>query len=311
VTIDGKDLYLGNHGTGRSRAEYDRLIAEWMANGRRLPVVNQGLTLVELIALHWRHCETFYVKDGRPTSEQAVIRLAMRPLKELYGHTSAANFGPLALRTLRERYIADKLARNVVNAYVNRVRRMFRWAVGQELLPPSVAQALAAVEGLQRGRSTARETEPIGPVGQDVIDVTLPYLSPVIRDMIALQKLTGTRPSEICEVRPCDVDRSGKVWKYRPESHKTEHHGRQRVIFIGPQAQRIFAPYLLRPAGAYCFTPAESEEKRLAEIHARRKTPIRHGNRPKRKRIRKLGERFRRCASSSSQPGNAWCCCPA
>ena len=36
VTIDGRDLYLGRHDTPASRAEYDRLIAEWLAGGRRL-----------------------------------------------------------------------------------------------------------------------------------------------------------------------------------------------------------------------------------------------------------------------------------
>ena len=36
VTIDGRDFYLGTHGTKQSREDYDRLIGEWLANGRRL-----------------------------------------------------------------------------------------------------------------------------------------------------------------------------------------------------------------------------------------------------------------------------------
>lgn len=39
VTLSGRDFYLGPYGTASSRAEYDRLIAEWLANGRRLPVI--------------------------------------------------------------------------------------------------------------------------------------------------------------------------------------------------------------------------------------------------------------------------------
>lgn len=35
VTLGGKDFLLGSHGTATSKAEYDRLIAEWIANGRR------------------------------------------------------------------------------------------------------------------------------------------------------------------------------------------------------------------------------------------------------------------------------------
>src|SRR4051812_39162345 len=40
VTLDGKDFYLGRHGSPESRAEYDRMIAEWLSNGRRLTVAS-------------------------------------------------------------------------------------------------------------------------------------------------------------------------------------------------------------------------------------------------------------------------------
>ena len=36
VTLSGQDHYLGKFGSTGSRAEYDRLVAEWLANGRQL-----------------------------------------------------------------------------------------------------------------------------------------------------------------------------------------------------------------------------------------------------------------------------------
>ena len=42
-------------------------------------------------------------------------------------------------------------------------------------------------------------------------------------------------------MRPMDLDRSADVWTYRPESHKTEHHGKERIIYIGPQGEEVFA----------------------------------------------------------------------
>ena len=45
-------------------------------------------------------------------------------------------------------------------------------------------------------------------------------------------------------MRTRDIDTSGKIWEYRPESHKTEHHGKERVIFLGPRAQEIVRPFL-------------------------------------------------------------------
>ena len=105
----------------------------------------------------------------------------------------------------------------------------------------------------------------------DVVDATLPYLPPVVADMVRFERLTGCRPGEVCTIRPCDVERSGEVWQYRPESHKTEHHGRERIVYVGPQAQEVLLPYLLRDAQAHCFQPAESERKRREEMRARRR----------------------------------------
>lgn len=34
VTLGGKDLYLGKHGTPESREKYDQLIVEWITRGR-------------------------------------------------------------------------------------------------------------------------------------------------------------------------------------------------------------------------------------------------------------------------------------
>jgi len=97
-------------------------------------------------------------------------------------------------------------------------------------------------------------------------------------------------------VRPCDVKRDGKVWKYTPESHKNQHRGKSRVIYFGPQAQEILRPYLDRRADAYCFSPAEAEAERREADHQARKTPLTYGNAPgtnKRRAPRKVpGDRY-------------------
>jgi len=35
ITIGGQDIYLGPHGSKRSRDEYDRVVFEWLAAGSR------------------------------------------------------------------------------------------------------------------------------------------------------------------------------------------------------------------------------------------------------------------------------------
>jgi integrase len=69
------------------------------------------------------------------------------------------------------------------------------------------------------------------------------------------------------------------VWTYRPSEHKTEHHGHDRVIFIGPKAQQVLMPFLLRPAEEYCFSPVEADQDRRALRSERRVTPLSCGNR--------------------------------
>ena len=261
VTIDGRDHYLGPHGTKASHLEYDRLISLWLANGRRMPTPEADITIMEMLAAWRRHALQHYRKNGRVTGEVCNFDHAIRPLKLLYGAEPVRDFGPLKLQTIQsmlakgyhdpKRGDVAGLARGVVNGRVARIKRMFRWAVSQEMAPPSLAHALDAVRGLQRGRTDARETAPVMPVDDATVKATLPHLPPVVADMVRLQMLTGCRPHEVCDVRPCDVDRTGDVWQYRPERHKTEHHGRERVIFIGPAGQDVLRPYLLRDAKAY------------------------------------------------------------
>jgi len=169
-----------------------------------------------------------------------------------------------------------RYTRTTINSTCESIKRMFKWAVRKQLIPETIYRALLTVPGLKKGRTTAREPAPIRPVANEVVDATLLYLSPVVADMVRFQRLTGCRPGEVCDIRPMDVDRGGKVWQYRPASHKTEHRGRERIVFIGPKAKAILVPYLLQAAApdAYCFSPAESMAKQNVERRARRKTRV-------------------------------------
>ncbi|QDV72480.1 tyrosine-type recombinase/integrase [Botrimarina mediterranea] len=298
VTIAGVDHYLGPHRSVTSRREYDRLVAEWLARGRQpAPSAETGPKVVEVLAAYWRFAKSYYpTPGGKLGGELWSIRGALRFVRELYADRPAEEFGPLALKVVRERMVDAGFARSTVNQNVGRIRRAFRWAASEQLIPATVSQALATVDGLRTGKTAARDPEPIRPVEDAAVEATLPNVSPVVAAMIRLQRLTGMRPGEVCLVRPCDVDRTGDVWHYRPATHKTQHRGRERVVFLGPQAQEILRPFLLREATAYCFSPAESESRRRADLHAERKTPLSSGNRPgtnrRRKPARSVGDKY-------------------
>jgi len=167
----------------------------------------------------------------------------------------ASSFTVGALRATRQRMIDANLSRCSANKYTGRIVRMFRWAAEIELIQAGVWSELQSLTGLKAGRSTVKETAPVEPVEDAIVDKTLPELSPTIAAMVKLQRATGMRPNEVCQVRPGDIDRSGEVWLFTPGKHKTEHHGKSRVIPIGPRGQDILRPFLLRPGKEYCFRP--------------------------------------------------------
>jgi len=280
VTLNGRDFYLGKHDSPGSRSEYDRLLAEWLVNGRSAAPVatgqltRDGITVGELILAYLRHAAGYYVKDGEPTKEVANIKLALRQLRKLYAHSPAGDFGPLALKAVRGAMIADKLCRTEVNKRVRHITRMYRWATENEMVPPSVHHGLKAVAGLKRGRSEARESPPVKPVPDAFVDALRGYLPPQVWAMVELQRLTGMRPGEVTIMRAADLETSGVVWAYIPATHKTEHHGKSRTIYLGPKAQEVVKMWIRTDLSAYLFSPREVLEEHMAARRASRRTPM-------------------------------------
>jgi integrase len=318
VLIAGHHYYCGRWGSKESIAKYHRLLAEFF-NGNGAPPVAEGraatapvtagsdgvhvvnvnpsgvtvaavpqqadlaVCVCDIAARYLLHAETYY-RDvrGHKTSSYDGVRMAIRAL-EPYFDIPAMEFGPLRLQSMRALLVEQGRPRVTCNRVVKAVRRLFKWAASQELIPVAVSDALATVDPLMANRTTAPELPPVKPVSDDVLEATIAHLPKVVADMARLHRLTGARPSELCSMRPCDVDRSdADVWAYRPVTHKTAWRGEERIIHIGPKAQAILEPYLHRPADAFCFSPRESEAARHREQRASRKSPVQPSQRNRR-----------------------------
>ena len=264
VTLSGKDHYLGPWQSEVSRAEYDRLVAEWLTSGRQFVSSFDEITVVELIAKYLEFAKVYYANDGETTSEYTCMRDSVRPLRKLYGRKLASEFGPKGLKAVRQEMIDRGWCRPHINQQINRIRRVFKWGIENELVEPRVLEALRAVSPLKKGRTDAREPDPVRSVSDEHVNAVLPFVSGQVAAMIELQRLTGMRPGEVVQIRPCDIDRSASVWVYRPERHKTKYRGRSREIFLGPEAQDILRPWLVRAADSHCFRPEEAYEEWLA-----------------------------------------------
>ena len=252
VRIDGKDHYLGPWGSDESRAEYERLIGAWQARHGETYAIRLG----ELLAAYLKHAETYYQKNGKVTSEVSAIRTALQffePDRQML----AVTFGPRALKRVRERMIEGGIVRTSINKHIGRVRRMFRWAVSEELLPGSIVAPLESVDGLRKGRSKAAESEPVLPVPEEHVDAVQPYVQRPVWGLIQIQRFTGMRPGEALIIRWCDIDTTREVWEYQPESHKTEHHGRHRLICIGQRGQEVLWDFVREDPEEYLFCPSD------------------------------------------------------
>src|SRR5665213_1255014 len=269
VTIDGRMIYLGKHGSAESRVAYDRTLAEWLANGRRLPVAasndanpSSGYPAVSvLIEAFWRHAQVYYTKPvlddaGNPVMNEdgttkliasgqlTAYRYALRPLRRLYGGMKVSDFGCPQLEAIREAMINPRTdaagkteagwARTHVNRQIGRIKHVFGWGVTKKLVPASVHDELERLPGLRKG--------------------------------------------------------------------KTREHDIDREIPIGPRARALIEPYLDRDPQSFLFSPAEAEADRLAKASKDRKTPVqpsqvlRSKQAKRRKRRKQPGRRYDRAS---------------
>ena len=148
IQANGQRTYLGKHGSPESRERYRRYVTELVASRVAARTVTpaqpaEGLFVVELAVAHWEFAQGYYVKDGRPTDHLHTVRVALRLLRELYGRTPASEFGPLALKAVRQKLINAGNARTYINDVCAVIRQVFKWAASRELIPATTYQALA------------------------------------------------------------------------------------------------------------------------------------------------------------------------
>jgi integrase len=307
VRINGRDIYLGRHGSEESKVEYEKLVRKLITDRAKDEVkarveIATDLTINELAAAYLKHARTYYVKDGQPTKEFANVYAAVEGVRGRHGFELVTAFGPLKLKAIRDQWIEAGLVRAQINARVGRVRRWFSWAIEEELAPPSVLQALENIKGLRKGRTEAKEGKKILPVADNLVDAIQPFVSRQVWAMVELQKLSGMRPEEVCIMRTIDIDTTGDTWIYRPSRHKTEHHEQDRIVFLGPKAVEVLKPWLRPNVSEYLFSPKEATAERHATMRAARRTRVQpsHRNRKSKRPRIQPGDRYARLSYQRS-----------
>jgi integrase len=291
VRINGKDHYLGKHGSDESHQRYKQALADhWSPTGTapkpKTTRVSTTVTVGHLATRYGKHVKT---KHGEGSSEFKQVQLVVDEVQATYGHLEAAEFGPIRFENFRQSLIDRELSRGVIKRKSNYVLKMFQQGVKFELIPVELWQRLLALGPVEM---QVKPRPKRGAVPLEIVKKTQKELTPVLSDMVEVHRLIGARPTEICMIRPCDIDRTGDVWIYTPATHKTEHHGHVRKIAIGPQAQAVLSRYLLRDPQAFCFTPKEAYEQHYDRRHQNRKTPLNEGNRPRPRKLMTFKPRY-------------------
>ena len=251
-----------------------------------------GVTVSELCALWADHCREYY--NGSSMATNAI--LAVRIFRELYGTAAVAELTHADMLRFRDALVRSGVARTTVNRRLWCAKSMMEWALDEALIPAVVKAELTQVKGVKRGRSAARETQPVRPVDAATVAATLEHMMPNTADMVRVHRLTGMRPCELCAMRWSLIDTSRTPWVYRVPAEVNKNAwrgelGRPRVVCIGPKARAI----LERHRGADVpFSPAMSMAEWLEARHAARTTPVYERKRrgPDAHVPRVLGERW-------------------
>lgn len=294
VRIDDRNYYLGKHGSPESFARYAVLIAEYRRSGLSLPTSFDLKSLNPLVEsltggtaavpasthqadepilvkhLAEAHREWAKIRYAKSQAEMQRAGYICDELTKHSGNVLAEKFGPRALKDQRARWVASGKSRCYCNRLTNYLIRVFKWGVSEELVPGTTWQALRTLEPLREGYTEAHENDPVQPVPIEHVRATLSELSPIVKAMVRVQLATGMRPSEVFNLRPCDIDRTKEVWIYRPSKHKTKSRGKTRAVPLLGDAREAIEDYMNRPADAYCFSPVEAEAWFRAKLRATR-----------------------------------------
>ena len=274
VELGGRRFYLGKHGSKASREEYERRVAEYLTNGRKLPPTQtkSGTSCQELAVHFLEWAEEYFMNQPKSFAH---IKMAMGFLVKHYGRESADNFTPASLVFIQKKMVEHGYARPMVNRYIGIIKRAFKHGAKFGWASPQASYALQVVDNLKKGRTRAHEYRDIKPVDLDDFEKTLLELPQRLADMARVQRLCVMRPQDVCNLRLADIDRSGDVWIYQPYTHKTAHLGDVLTKYIGATAQGILMPYIAEKVDApeaFLFSPADTMRDRAVELRQNRKT---------------------------------------
>lgn len=238
VRVQGRMIYLGKYGTPESRTRHRNIVAAAQARSEALDLM-RPLSVGEL-------CERFVLamqqEHGQRSWQDIEARAVALTVCEKFAGLEAATFGPKALQDIQQAMLKqDRLTRYGINRRKQHIVAMFKWAVSQELVQPSVWHALQAVKAIRRGRG--RDNPPRVPADPAAVDAVVAKLqadgNTGAARCVRFMRATGCRPAEAYGATPADLRLSDPLPTYAVREHKNTHRGMERIVPLNAAAVAV------------------------------------------------------------------------
>ena len=278
VYLGGKKVMLGRYGTPEADAAFRQLQIQVLTDPTLTSFKPQQVLVEDLCLAYLQYAQ------GNDPGHYSSVKTAVEILLQHYTGQAVDTLDTRHFLFLQEQFVEHGVSRRYCNALMGYIRAMLKWGILRKLVPHQVYVEAKFIPPLKKGRTKARENPERQDVPDDVVRRTLPFMSPTVRAMVQIQRMTGMRPSEVCKMTVEDIDRSrgNGLWYYtlkahNPEqqAHKTEQHIGKKVVPLGLPEQELIVPYLIgkKPTDAV-FSPKTAMQEWHAERRANRKSKI-------------------------------------
>jgi integrase len=216
-----------------------------------------------------------------PTDYDHYRTVVLDFLNKFYGDKFPVDdFKPRCLKLVREEMVKSRrFCRKTINKYTHFMVAVFAWGVEHDFVLETTWRALKVIKSLPKGHEGTFDHDERESVPDDVVIRTLPFMPPILRAMVQLQRILGMRPSEVIKMRVGDIDttltQDPELWYYVPNAYKTARFVGKIVFPLGKPEQELLVPYLVgKTPESAVFSPAQAQAERNAEKRASRKTKI-------------------------------------
>jgi integrase len=250
VYCNGTRLPMGKWKTPEAEKNYRRFLAEWTACvGTAAIRPGKKVIIDDVLAgyLEW-------AEKNLDRRNYRHARAVATTVQKLYAGLPVDEFGGKCLMAVQEELEkTGRCSRNYINSLICRFRTMLRWGVARDLVSNNTVKTIECVQPLRKGRTTAHETKRRKNVPDEVVEATLPHLSPTIATMVQVQSWSLMRPCEVCRMKVGEIDKSRTdgIWLYQPPEHKgawreQDKEGEYaRKIPLGKPEQELLAAFMV------------------------------------------------------------------